>query len=181
MSRAEKQKAGTSTGSTPKDKKLKVEDEEKEVEEEAMEGGDEDMSAKEMLKKMMTMMTAMKKDMKATRKEVEEAKDIAQQAKYAANVAEQAVEAVREEVSTIKEDLPNIVKDLVKGEVGGHGSKWGPSAPGAPSRARTGADDKKAERSSRTVTFGTFPENTKADDIIEFMNGILKDVKKHAA
>ena len=88
------------------------------------------------------------------------------------------MEAVRKEGSTIKEDLPNIVKDLVKGEVGGHGSKRGPSAPGAPSRARTGADDKKAERSSRTVTFGTFPEDTKADDIVEFMNGILKDVNE---
>ncbi|CAK0907092.1 unnamed protein product, partial [Prorocentrum cordatum] len=66
-SRAERQKAGTSAGSTPKDKKLQVEEEEKEVEGEAMEGGDEDMSAKEMLKKIMAMMTATRKDMKDTK------------------------------------------------------------------------------------------------------------------
>eukprot|EP00959_Pyramimonas_sp_CCMP1952_P140403 2938096-Pyramimonas_sp.AAC.1 len=127
---------------------------------------------------MMTMMKGMKKDMQEVKSDMGEAANTAKQAKVTADLAMETADMIKQEVSTLRDDLPKLVKGIIKEEIL---TGKGLSTTGVGGQAKgkgKGKTEGEEEKLGRTVNFGRFPEDSKAQDIVKFMEGVLAEARE---
>jgi hypothetical protein len=186
MSASRKLKAEGSNPEAPERKNARAHEQDAEVA-----GMQVDESAPGWAQHMQKMLIAVMGKVDGTAKEINEAMKLAQEAKDEATEAKEVVATVAADVADMKREMQPAMQRVADLETEFKtyqtraqqkpAMNWPPVASASASQGakerNNDNDDNEGEKRRRTLGFGQFPKDTKAEDIVKFLEGVLEEAK----